>query len=196
MPFMTHNAIIVDLNRCIGCFSCEVACKQENGIVLGEYWNKVIVEGPTGTFPHIEKYWLPTHCQQCEDAPCVHVCPTGASYRDENNVVLVNKAKCIGCKYCMIACPYGVRSWNRQENVVEKCTLCQHRTVAGQQPACVAGCCGEARFYGDVDDPASEVSQVLAAANPADIHQLPDVGNHPITKYILSAKVATWKSGD
>lgn len=196
MPSMTRNTIVVDLNRCIGCFSCEVACKQENEIQLGEYWNKVIVEGPTGTFPNIEKYWLPTHCQQCEDAPCVNVCPTGASYRDENGVVLVNKEKCIGCKYCMLACPYGVRSWNKREAVVEKCTLCQHRTSAGQQPACVAGCCSEARFYGDLDDPSSDAAKALAAADPADIHELPNVGNNPTTKYILSARIATWKSGE
>ena len=117
-----RNAIVVDLDRCSGCFSCEIACKMENGIALGSYYNKVMTVGPFGDFPRIQQYFLPVHCQQCENAPCVHVCPTGASYRDpDTNVVLVDKAKCIGCKYCMMACPYGVRSWNKEERVVE-CT--------------------------------------------------------------------------
>lgn len=196
MPSMTRNAIVIDLDRCIGCFGCEVACKQENDVALGEMWCKVMVVGPTGTFPDIEQYWLPTMCQQCEDAPCVHVCPTGASYRNEDNVVLVDREKCIGCKYCMMACPYGVRSWNQELKVVEKCTLCQQRTAVGELPACVAACCGEARFYGDLDDPNSDASKALAAADPANVHALKDVGNAPSTRYILSEKTATWRSSD
>ncbi|WP_276915656.1 4Fe-4S dicluster domain-containing protein [Parvibacter caecicola] len=191
-----HNAIVVDLERCIGCFGCEISCKMENNVALGEYWNKVIVEGPYGTFPDIEQYWLPTMCQQCADAPCVHVCPTGASYRDENNVVLIDKSVCIGCKYCMMACPYGVRNWNQEQQVVEKCTLCQHLTQQGKEPACVHNCPGEARFYGDLDDPNSDVSKALAAADPADVHRLRNVGNNPSTAYILSSKYATWRNGD
>ncbi|WP_417755555.1 4Fe-4S dicluster domain-containing protein, partial [Senegalimassilia anaerobia] len=79
---MSRNCLVVDLDKCIGCHACEVACKNENGIALGEYWNRVLQIGPHGTFPDLEQYWLPVQCQQCEDAPCVHVCPTGASYRD------------------------------------------------------------------------------------------------------------------
>ena len=77
---MARNCLVVDLNRCIGCYGCEVACKQENNITVGEYWNKVIEIGPFGELPHIQKYWLPTMCQQCEGSPCVQVCPTGASF--------------------------------------------------------------------------------------------------------------------
>ncbi len=194
---MTRNCIVVDLNRCIGCFSCEVACKAENGIALGEQWNKVIIEGPHGTFPDIEQYWLPTMCQQCKDAPCVNVCPTGASYRDpETNIVLVDKSKCIGCKYCMMACPYGVRSWNSSESCVEKCTLCGHLTANGELPVCVAKCCGEARFYGDLDDPTSDAAKAIAAADPQDVHHLTDVGNGPSTAYILRKSIATWRSSE
>ena len=143
---MSRNCLVVDLDKCIGCHACEVACKNENGIALGEYWNRVLQIGPHGTFPDLEQYWLPVQCQQCEDAPCVHVCPTGASYRDADGKVLVDKEKCIGCKYCMMACPYGVRSWNAKEKAVEKCTLCGQLTSAGQEPACVAACCANARF--------------------------------------------------
>lgn len=189
-----RNAIVVDLDRCSGCFSCEVACKMENDIPLGTYYNKVITVGPFGDFPKLQQYFLPVHCQQCENAPCVNVCPTGASYRDEDtNVVLVDKSKCIGCKYCMMACPYGVRSWNADEKVVEKCTLCGHLTANGDLPACVHNCPGGARFYGDLDDPDSDVSQMLAEADEDSIHTLTDVGNAPATHYILSAKYAEWQ---
>ena len=83
MPFMARNCIVVNLDRCIGCWSCEVACKLENNVALGERWNKVVQVEPFGEFPHVSTYWLPTMCQQCEESPCTHVCPTGASYRDE-----------------------------------------------------------------------------------------------------------------
>ncbi len=193
---MSRNCIVVDLDRCIGCFSCEINCKTENDIALGEQWNKVMVKGPYGDFPNLEQYWLPVMCQQCKDAPCTNVCPTGASYRNEEGTVLIDKSKCIGCKYCMMACPYGVRSWNTSEKVVEKCTLCSHRTSVGQEPACVAKCCAECRFYGDLDDPNSSASKALAAADPESIHHLTDVGNGPTTAYILSKKIATWREED
>ena len=86
---MAHYAIVVDLDRCIGCHGCEIACKNENNIALGEYWNKVVERGPFGEYPDLEMYFLPTMCQQCQDAPCVNVCPTGASYRDADGMVLV-----------------------------------------------------------------------------------------------------------
>ena len=194
------KCIIVDLDRCIGCYSCELACKVENGIGLGHHWNKVVRMGPVGSWsedgktPSIEMYWLPVMCQQCEDAPCVHVCPTAASYRDEDGVVLVDKSKCIGCQYCVMACPYGVRSLNEDEGVVEKCTLCGQLVAVGEDPACVKACCGRARFYGDTDDSTSAAAKALAAADPSSIHELPNVGNNPATKYILSAKTAAWRS--
>ena len=191
-----RNAIVVDLDRCIGCFGCEISCKMENNVALGEYWNKVIIEGPHGTFPDVEQYWLPAMCQQCENAPCVHVCPTGASYRNEDGVVLIDKSVCIGCKYCMMACPYGVRNWNEEQRVVEKCTLCQHLTSQGKEPACVHNCPGEARFYGDLDDPNSDVSKFLAETPAEDIHYLKNVGNNPSTAYILSSRFGTWRNGD
>ena len=141
---MAHYAIVVDLDRCIGCHGCEIACKNENNIALGEYWNKVVERGLFGEYPDLEMYFLPTMCQQCQDAPCVNVCPTGASYRDADGMVLVDKEKCIGCKYCMMACPYGVRSWNAAESVVEKCTLCAHLSKNGELPMCVRTCSRDA----------------------------------------------------
>ena len=193
---MAHNCIVVNLDRCTGCYSCEITCKMENDIALGEHWNKMLQRGPFGDYPNMTRYPLPTMCQQCADAPCVHVCPTGASYRDGNNVVLIDREKCIGCKYCMMACPYGVRSWNKEQKVVEKCTLCNHLTAAGEKPACVKNCCGKARFYGDLDDPNSDVSKELAAAAPDAIHYLPDAGNGPLSAYILSPKFGEWRADD
>lgn len=195
---MSHYGLLVDLDRCIGCHSCEIACKNENHVVLGSHWNKVLLRGPYGDFPHLSEYYLPAQCMQCESAPCVHVCPTGASYRDpDTNVVLVDQSKCIGCKYCMMACPYGVRSWNPKKNVVEKCTLCQQLTMVGQNPACVDACCANARFYGDYDDPDSDVNKRLDEVDPAAVHSMPDEGgNNPIAKYILSSSTCEWKEDE
>ena len=190
---MARNCIVVNVDRCTGCYSCEITCKMENGIALGEHWNKVVMVGPFGEYPDMTRYALPTMCQQCEDAPCVHVCPTGASYRDEEGKVLIDREKCIGCKYCMMACPYGVRDWNAASKTVEKCTLCGHLTAQGELPACVKSCSTGARFYGDLDDPDSDVSKDLAKYDPADIHTLEDVGNHPSTKYIMTSMHGEWK---
>lgn len=190
---MTRFGFVVDLDKCTGCQTCEIACKYENGIALGERWTRVVPVGPSGTFPHIEQYFLPVMCQQCENAPCVRVCPTGASYRDaDTNVVLVDKSKCIGCKYCMMACPYGVRSWNAKEACAEKCTMCQHL----DEPPCSVNCPAACRMAGDLDDPESAPARALASADAASTHQLGDAGNHPTTYYILSDSCASWKSGD
>ena len=192
---MAHNCIVVNLDRCTGCYSCEITCKMENDIALGEHWNKMLQRGPFGDYPNMTRYPLPTMCQQCADAPCVHVCPTGASYRDGNNVVLIDREKCIGCKYCMMACPYGVRDWNKASKTVEKCTLCGHLTANGELPACVKSCSAGARFYGDLDDPNSDVSKELAKYDAADIHELPNVGNNPCTKYIMTSMHGEWMEG-
>ncbi|MDY3116078.1 MAG: 4Fe-4S dicluster domain-containing protein [Sutterella sp.] len=190
---MSQKTLVIDLDRCIGCYACEVACKQENHVPLGMQYNKVFTIGPMGKFPEVKSYFLPAVCQVCKNAPCVTVCPTGASYRTEDGQILINKEKCIGCKLCMKACPYGARSFNEQTKVVEKCTLCNHLQAIGEQPACVKVCCARARFFGDIDDPQSDVSKAIAAAGPENVHTLPDTGNHPTVRYILHAKTAPWQ---
>lgn len=193
---MPRKCLVINIDRCTGCDSCIVSCKFENHLPLGTFYNRVMQVGSTGTYPNIERYNLPVQCQQCTHARCVEVCPTGASYRDsESGIVLVNEAKCIGCQYCLYACPYGVRSFSEEDGVARKCTLCQHLTADGKaDPACVHNCPGGARFYGDLDDPDSAVSRELAKYDDACIHTLgaPE-GEEPLTRYILSPSTAHWK---
>ena len=141
---MTHYAIATDLNRCMGCLACSVACKAMNNVPVGDYWNKTLRVGPNpkadgcGTWPDVEMYFLTVQCQHCKDPECVKVCPTGASHIAEDGTVQIDKSKCIGCQFCAMSCPYGVRYLNTEERVVEKCTLCEQRIAQGELPACVA----------------------------------------------------------
>ena len=154
---MSNYAIITDLNRCTGCLACTVACKAINGVDVGNFWIKTLrvgphpIEGGSGTFPDVEMYFLPVQCQHCENPECVKVCPTEASHVAEDGTIQIDKDKCIGCQFCAMACPYGVRYLNQTERVVEKCTLCEQRTSQGELPQCVAQCGGRARFFGDLE---------------------------------------------
>lgn len=190
-----RKTLVIDLDRCIGCKGCEVACKQENDVALGSYWNKVQMVGPSGTYPDLQMHFLPVVCQQCTNPECVRVCPTGASYINEENIVLINREKCIGCRYCMMACPYEARSFNEEQDVVEKCTLCVHLQAIDEKPACVKNCSAQARLFGDMDDPNSNIAIALKKAGSDSMHSMPDVGNHPSVRYILHRKIAIWKEG-
>jgi Fe-S-cluster-containing dehydrogenase component len=134
-----------------------VACKTENNVPIGNYWDKVVRIGPnpkeggSGNFPDIEMYFLPLQCQHCSNAFCVEVCPTQASHYAEDGTVQIDKQKCIGCQFCVMACPYNVRYLNKEERVVEKCTLCEQKITAGELPQCVIECGGRARYFGDLD---------------------------------------------
>ena len=153
---MTQNSIVTDLNRCTGCLACSVACKLVNSVPVGSFWIKTLRIGPNPTtegavFPDVEMYFLPVQCQHCTHPECVEVCPTEASTKREDGTVQVNKEKCIGCQFCVMACPYGVRYLNSEERVVEKCTLCEQQVSDGELPQCVKMCCARARYFGDLD---------------------------------------------
>ena len=184
-------AFVVDLDRCIGCKGCQIACHMENGTALGVNRIQVHQVGPFGKFPELEMYFLPAMCQQCEDPSCVRVCPTGAIYKnEEDGVVLLDTDKCIGCQSCNRACPYHVNTFSLSRNQMDKCTLCAASREKGSGPACVRNCSGKALRWGDLNDPDSEVSRMLREAGEENVYALPDHGNHPAARYIL--KNAQW----
>ncbi|MBO4365750.1 MAG: 4Fe-4S dicluster domain-containing protein [Eggerthellaceae bacterium] len=201
---MTQYAIVTDLNRCVGCLACSVACKALNGVLPGNFWNKTLRVGPnpkeggSGQFPDVEMYFLTMQCQHCKDPECCKVCPTGASYKADDGTVQIDKEKCIGCQFCVMACPYGVRYLNEDEKVVEKCTLCQQRIVEGELPACVAQCGGMARFFGDLDKGIEDFEGPQQADlkrvrlqdfcneyTQDQVYNVEDFGNGPQLRYIL-----------
>ena len=189
---MAQYTIATDLNRCVGCLACSVACKAVNGVPVGNFWNKTLRIGPTprmegGNWPDIDLYFLTVSCQHCENPACVQVCPTEASHKIADGTVQVDKSKCIGCQFCAMACPYGVRYLNEEERVVEKCTLCEQQTAQGILPQCVSQCGGMARWYGDLEQGLESfkgargetLGDFCEPFTETDVHMLPDVGNKP-----------------
>jgi Fe-S-cluster-containing dehydrogenase component len=144
-------------------------------------------------------YFLPVGCQHCEDPECVSVCPTSASHKLDDGTVQIDKAKCIGCQFCVMACPYGVRYLSEEERVVEKCTLCEQKVAQGELPECVRQCGGRARYFGDIEKgletfvgppyaSEDEFENIMSTTRPwasEEVHHLPDVGNKPSFLYIL-----------
>jgi Fe-S-cluster-containing dehydrogenase component len=187
---MAKFAIVTDLDRCVGCLGCSVACKTVNAVPIGQFWNKTLRIGPTpktegAHWPDVELYYLTVQCQHCEKPQCVDVCPTGASQKMDDGIVQIDKQRCIGCQFCVMACPYNVRYLNEDERIVEKCTLCEQLVDNGGTPQCVTQCGGRARYFGDLDDPNSEASKALASVDQDKVYALPDVGNQPTFRYIL-----------
>lgn len=177
--------MLIDLSTCIGCNACTVACKQENEVPLTKF-NVWVDSWDAGTEGDVRRANVPKQCNHCESAPCVKVCPTGASYRTEEGTVMVDPERCIGCKYCMAACPYQVRWVNEETGEVGKCTFCHHRTVEGLLPACVSTCVTQARIFGDLNDPESDISRRLAAEE----HEvfMPELGLEPSLFYVGLSK--------
>ncbi|WP_282209744.1 4Fe-4S dicluster domain-containing protein [Parvibacter caecicola] len=195
---MTQYGIVTDVNRCVGCLGCSVACKAVNGVPVGAFWNKTLRIGPNpvaegGNWPDVDLYFLTVSCQHCDNPACVSVCPTEASHVVADGTVQVDKSKCIGCQFCAMACPYGVRYLNEEERVVEKCTLCEQQIAQGELPQCVSQCGGMARWFGDFDGDIRDFKGVggrrmgdfVEEFSDSDVHALPDSGNKPSYRYIL-----------
>ncbi len=195
--------LVIDLDTCVGCHACAVNCKEWNtgghsgplpdhdpygADPTGVWFNRVHTfeagEGSSSRTLH-----FPRSCLHCENAECVTVCPTGASYkRDEDGIVLVNEDACIGCKLCSWACPYGAREYDSDAGVMKKCTLCIDRIYnrnlpeSERVPACVSTCPANARHFGDLGDPDSEVSQLVAERDGREL--LPELGYRPVNRYL------------
>lgn len=181
---MARLTMLIDLQRCIGCWSCNVACKQENGVPPGISRNELFFIGPFGEYPDVTGYYLPRPCMHCEDAACVKACPTGASFQRGDGIVDIDPDKCIVCGYCEWACPYGARHVNKTAYRMEGCDLCTQRVDVGLDPACVHHCMGKARLFGDLDDPNSVVSKHLAANRERVFHLLESQGTNPRVIYL------------
>ncbi len=192
--------MVIDVGACIGCRTCMWACKEENNIpdTISPPWIEVFELGHDGDVtshpspqdlkagattsytesPREGKWYLPVQCHHCDNPPCVKVCPTGATYKEKDGLVLMDYDRCIGCRLCVVACPYSARRFNwwkaevppekvnqlvpvRPVGVVEKCTFCVHRVRRGKLPSCVEVCPVRARHFGNINDPESEVSKML-----------------------------------
>ncbi|KJS34484.1 MAG: hypothetical protein VR70_17510 [Rhodospirillaceae bacterium BRH_c57] len=199
----TKLGLVIDLDTCVGCQACVTNCKEWNTgghsaplTDLNPYGDKV--DGVWFNRVHTFEYGLgenartvnfPKSCLHCENAACVTVCPTGASYkRSSDGIVLVDHDKCIGCKLCSWACPYGAREFDEDEGVMKKCTLCVDRIYnenldeVDRQPACVITCPSKARHFGDLGDPDSDVSKLVAERGGYDL--MPEQGYKPTNKYL------------
>ena len=196
--------LVIDLDICVGCHACAVNCKEWN---TGGHSAPLTDTAPYGSDPsgvwfnRIHSFevtrengdgctvYFPKSCLHCEDAPCVTVCPTGASYkRQEDGIVLVNAETCIGCKLCSWACPYGAREYDADAGVMKKCTLCIDRIYnetlpqAERVPACVSTCPAGARSFGDLGNPNSDVSRLAAERGGYEL--MPEQGCRPVTRYL------------
>ena len=174
--------MLIDLALCIGCNACAVACKNENETPRAcfntwvECWDAERADG------RVARVNIPKQCNHCDNPSCVTVCPTGASYKAADGTVQIDEEKCIGCKYCMAACPYGARYSIVETGVVGKCTYCAHRSENGLLPACVATCVTHARLFGDLNDPDSDISKAIAERGGAD-YLMQDLGQEPTLCY-------------
>ena len=202
-PGPRRLGLVIDLDICVGCHACAVSCKEWNtgghmapltdiepygAHPTGVWFNRVHAfeagEGAAG-----RTVYFPKSCLHCEDAACVTVCPTGASYkRAEDGIVLVDEDKCIGCELCAWACPYGAREYDADVGVMKKCTLCIDRIYnenleeRDRVPVCVSTCPASARHFGDLGDPGSAVSRLVAERGGYDL--MPEMGYRPTNKYL------------
>ena len=204
---MSRYAMVIDLARCIGCDTCSIACKAENATPRGILWNRVL-KYETGTYPKSRIHYLPMQCNHCAKPECLKVCPTGAISKRADGIVVIDNARCMGCRYCVLACPYGsphnldkictyyekeitpfeqMGYRKHREGTSQKCHFCLERVEKGLQPACVTACMGQARYFGDLDDPESEVSQLIKSRSGFVLN--PEMGTEPSCYYLPEGQV-------
>lgn len=202
-------AMLVDLRKCVGCTSCQVSCKMENAVSIGDFRAKVDI-ADVGVYPEAKRHFFPKHCNNCDDPPCIQSCPVpGATNKRKDGIVMVNKDLCIGCGRCVDDCPYGARFLHphipvkndpkpyskdvhevrgkkaSELRVVDKCDYCSHRLAAGiEEPACVRNCVSRAMVFGDINDPKSEISKLVASVRT--VRWNSEYGTKPKTYYIAS----------
>jgi len=184
---MTRYGMLIDLKSCIGCKACMTACKANNNIPFGEhegreYYRIWPAEVEMGTYPYVIRNITPLLCMQCEAPPCVEACPIpGAIYRRGDGIVLIDERKCDGCKVCIPACPYGALYFREDKNVVDKCTFCVDNVGQGGIPECVKTCPADAMIFGDIDAPASRISQLIKEREAKSLH--PEFDTKPLVYY-------------
>ena len=201
---MTRYGMLINTKKCVGCYACRMACQMINKLEPEEAFISY-KEIEQGTYPSVYAETVPVQCMHCENAPCQQVCPTHATYTTDSGVVLVDEEKCIGCKSCIMACPYGARYYRENEDGyfgselneyeavmytampqgrVDKCTFCVDRIDAGgnEPQACVAACPAGARVFGDLNDPESAPSKLMQERHAEPY--LPEAGTHPSVYYI------------
>ena len=188
---MARYGMLIDLKACSGCKACMTACKANHNIPVGEhegreYYRIWPVEVESGTYPYVIRNMTPLLCMQCEGPPCVDACPIlGALYRRDDGIVLIDEEKCDGCKLCLPACPYGALYFREDKRVVDKCTFCFENIDGGLPPECVKTCPSEAMFFGDLENPESQVSKLITAwdARPLQLER----GTKPSVYYTAHA---------
>lgn len=197
-------AMGIQVDECIGCGRCVIACKIENNVPKESFYFRTWVEryiikrdksvvvqcteGGAGELSDyfkekdiLRSFFIPKLCNHCENPPCAQVCPVGATFKTEDGIVLIDENRCIGCGYCLQACPYGARYMHPQKHTADKCTLCYHRIKRELIPVCVEVCPTQARVFGDMNSAASSLVRLMRMRN---IHVLkPSLNTEPKVFY-------------
>lgn len=189
---MARYGLYIDISRCLGCYGCVVACKNWYRIKAGYVGRKRIVDLTKGEFPNISRQIFPVSCMQCDNAPCLYVCPTGALYQRKDGIITIGAEECVGCKLCITACPYQALYFNPETQKADGCNFCAERIDSQSVPYCLESCSGEAMVFGDLDDPQSEISRLISATKAKPLS--PQLGTKPKVYYAGLSFVPIFKA--